>query len=1149
MRFLIALMFSLNSFCLLSFQKQIGQLVDQNHKTNENVLFSARSNDLTVLLTKTGFSYQIVQPVKPGTPSMPARNKSDLTDLEYFFNRVDVDFINCRDNFSISYSHPQPTEKYLYFGNNMEKVKVEIYQRVVYHNIYDKIDIEFTFFNEEFKYNIIVYPGANLDDIRVKYISDSAISISSKEIVIHTPLRKIVDFIPESFIEGSIKKYVDVCFHENNNGIGYKLIGTNLGGEDTLVIDPMPYRFFGTYLGGSNDEYANEITIDESGNTYVTGRTNSLNNIATSGTHQGTFSAVFDAFVAKFSPSGNRIWGTYIGGNSFDRAYGIDYNNGHLYVVGNSNSSNFATAGSHQSFSIDNDDAFIAKFDTTGNRIWCTYYGGELHDFAAAVVTDSDENIYVTGHTLSSFNIATSGAHLEIYSGNSAAFLAKFSSNGQLLWGTYYGNSFEEGWGITIDSDGNPIFSGFTASTTGIATVGSHQVNIGGGMDAFLAKFNQNGVRLWGTYFGGSNDDFGYEIDCDNQNNIYFVGGTSSPNNIYFNSGFQSSPVSFDNGFVAKFNNNGAILWGTYLGGNEADYLYGVKNYFDVGVLVTGMTQSSTNIATSNAFQQQLAGQYDALVAKLSTSGELEWGTYYGGPMSDEGWGIALQSSNGHFTIAGTTMSTSGISSSQAFQGNFGGGFFDVFLAKFCAPIFPSLDYGFTGNLCSNDNAVLSVMNPSFFDSFQWNNGSTNNVIDLNTLPLGSHTFYVNTLDTNNCPAYSDTLVFNKYESTPLSIQQNQTNYCSGDNLELWTSNIFDSYLWSTNSSDTIIEFQNLNIGTFNFSLIATNSDGCLSYDTVEIVVNPNPSPNLNVQGSANFCLGESVAIGVTGFYNFYSWFDGSNTSVIILEQEDSVWVYVENQFGCGGYSDTIYINSEVLTPEVVLLSSPPYCANSIVSFVVNNTYDFYLWMNGEEGSELNIALGPGTHYVYVDVSNQCGGSAQTDSLEVIIPYTTQANILVNGSDTLCIGEDYTFYLDDEFSFILWQNDFSADSLIFNAPSEGLYTFIVQTLDNNGCPSSDTLEIYFEDCNLALEERELPATLMIYPNPTSDKFTINFPSNLTISASLLDIKGKRIQSMEIFDGIVIDCSKIAKGIYMLIPDGPENFQPLKIVLQ
>jgi hypothetical protein len=1145
----ILLFFLFYSSLVQAFEPQLGQFIDQNLDRNENVLFSTQSNGLTIFLTKKGFSYQINQRVN----SNYIRNKKFIADFEkpqFLFNRIDVEFLNSNSDYAVETTLSKSEKHYLYLNNAKRKIQVNHYQKVVYKNIYDNIDIEFLDTGGVFKYNIIVNPGGDLSQVIINYLTDSPIEYKEDAITIKAPLRQIKEEIPESFIANENRINVDVFYSKKNRGYGFELRNEKINNGDTLIIDPMPNRFFGTYYGGLNDEFSQEITIDESGCTYITGYTNSLNNIASSGTYQGTFNAVFDVFLAKFNPEGVKLWATYIGGNSFDRAFGIDYNNGSLYVVGSTYSSNYSSIGAYQEFSVDNDDAFIAKFDTTGNRLWCTYYGGDLHDFAAAVVTDSDENIYITGHSASSFNIATTGAHLENYTGNMAAFLSKFDSNGVLQWGTYYGNSFEEGWGIALDSNEDPIFSGFTTSVSGISTSGSHQENIGGDLDAFLVKFDQNGNRQWATYYGGTNADFGYEIDCDSQDNIYFVGGTGSTSNIYYNSGFQFTPTSIDDGFVAKFNAAGNILWGTYIGGNEADYLYGVRNYLNDGVLITGLTQSAENIATTGAFQAQLAGQYDACIMKISSNGSLEWGTYYGGPMSDEGRGLALNPSNAYFTLTGYSMSSSGISSSNAFQGTYGGGNQDGILVKFCAPIFPSLEYDFTGDLCSNDQEVVSYTPTSLFNSVQWNTGSTDTIIDLSLLPTGSYSFFVNTLDTNNCPAYSDTLTFNKYESTPLDMQQNQLSYCSGDSVLLWSENIFDTYLWSTNATDTSISLQNMNLGVHEFYLEATNADGCVSYDTLEITINPLPNPTLNVQGSANFCLGETVDVGVTGAYDFYNWYDGQNTSFVTLEEEDTVWVYVENEFGCGAYSDSVFINSDVLTPVVELLSSGPICEDSTYIFGVNNSYDEYEWMNGDQSSTVEITAQAGTYYLYVDVSNQCGGEAQSDSLAFTIPTTTHANILMDGSDSLCVGDEYTFFLDGEFSQIEWQNEFSGDSISFSPNNAGEYSFVVETLDTNGCPSFDTLIVSFEDCDLNISEFELNKDWFVHPNPTNGTIVVQIENTQQINLAVVSSVGRHLLTKTVKNGDLIDFSNFPKGIYFLVPMEPNLRQStIKLVVQ
>lgn len=1134
---------------VFGFEKQIGQIKDQNGIVNEHVFFKTYASGMLVLLTKNGFSYQLTKENSLKNNGIKQLN-SDLDTASFDFNRVDVELVNLNKNFTIETYDKLEDKKYFYLNKSSEKLKSIIYKRVVFKNIYENIDLEFTDYDGVFKYNFIVRPGGNLQDIQLEYKTNAEVAVKNQEVLINTSIQKIRDYIPASFIDNKSRTEVDVVYHKNDDRIGYKLLNTELNATDTLIIDPMPHRFFGTYSGGGSDEYVNEITIDEEGNTYITGYTNSLNNIATTGTYQGTLNAVFDVFIAKYTPQGSKVWGTYVGGGSFDRAFGIDYNNGSLYVVGSTYSPNYATAGAHQETSIDDDDAFVAKFDTTGNRIWSTYYGGDLHDFAAAVITDTDENIYITGHSSSNFNIASVGSHLETHNGNTAAFLAKFNTNGQFLWGTYYGNSFEEGWGITLDSNEDPIFSGFTSSTSGIATSGAHQSNNGGAMDAFLVKFNQSGTLQWGTYYGGANDDFGYEIDCDSADNIYFVGGTSSANNIFYNSGFQSTPTSIDEGFVAKFDANGVNIWGTYIGGNEADYLYGVKNYLDAGVLITGLTQSAENIATSGAFSTTLAGQYDALIMKLSPTGDLDWGSYYGGPLSDEGRGIAINPANAYFTIAGYSMSSSGVTSSGADQETYGGGIYDGFLTKFCAPIIPTLNYSFSGNLCSDDDELLTIDSLNYFNSIEWSDGTTLDTIDLTALPVGSYSYYITSLDTNNCPSYSDTLTFNKYQSTPLNINQNQNSYCAGDDLVLWSDDIFNSYLWSTGINDTLIEYQNTIPGSSVYSLEAINSDGCSSYDTVEITINPNPIASLNVQGSANFCLNETVDVGVSGSYDQYNWYDGETTSFITLQEEDSVWVYVENQFGCGSYSDTLFINSELLTPEVVLLSDLPLCEDSLIAFGVNNSYDEYEWMNGEEDATVNLNLGEGTHYVYVNVSNQCGGEGITDSLEVVIPPTTQADINFIGPDSLCINEQYDFYLDGVFDNVIWQNDLIADSLAFSTSTPGAYTFVVETVDTNGCPSFDTLVLTFEACDLGVSEFDLEQSWSFFPNPTSDKVYINTYIDRPLNFSIISTKGELIEKKTIEDGGFIDFSDFSNGVYILVPNDPKKrFLPKRIIVQ
>ena len=116
-------------------------------------------------------------------------------------------------------------------------------------------------------------------------------------------------------------------------------------------------------------------------------------------------------------------------------------------------------------------------------RLWGTYYGGLVwdSDFGQSCATDANGNVYLTGQTGSSDGIATAGAHQTIYQFPLDAFLVKFNSSGVRQWGTYYGGSqIEYGYSCATDANGNVYLTGHTRSSDGIATAGGHQNTVGG---------------------------------------------------------------------------------------------------------------------------------------------------------------------------------------------------------------------------------------------------------------------------------------------------------------------------------------------------------------------------------------------------------------------------------------------------------------------------------------------------------------------------------------------------------------------------------------------------------------------------------------------------------------------------------------------
>lgn len=410
--------------------------------------------------------------------------------------------------------------------------------------------------------------------------------------------------------------------------------GYSSGMGDAIIVkfDRTGARLWATYLGGALRDQGQSIKTDNSGNIYMSGTTTSTTAIATTGAFQTTISGTyFDVFLEKFDASGVRQWGTYFGGSGNDRGstngMAIDAS-GNVYICGTNNTANntwITTPGAYQRTNLSTsayDEPFAAKFSPSGTLIWGTYYGGTLHDVCYGLALDASNNVYLTGTCTSTSLIATTGAfQTTIGGGTTDAFVAKLNSTGSaLLWGTYLGGSLADaGMGLTVDANGNVYVAGYTVSTSGITTTGSYQPTYaGGGYDAFLAKFNSSGQRVWGTYYGGSGDDFFRGIAMDANGNILVAGDATSTSGIATAGSYQSTLAGGREAILVKFNQSGQRLWGTYYGGALEDIAWPVEVDANGNLYIVGRTVSTSGIATAGSFQTTNAGgTYDGFIAKF----------------------------------------------------------------------------------------------------------------------------------------------------------------------------------------------------------------------------------------------------------------------------------------------------------------------------------------------------------------------------------------------------------------------------------------------------------------------------------------------------------------------------------------------------
>lgn len=631
------------------FRENKGQVRDPYDRPRPDILYAGTSGQLHYFFYTSGFSLQLHQPLCYDTlydrPHHPT-----ILPAEIGTYRIDISFLNANPA-AILPESPFPWYENFYTSET-PALFVKSYARLRYKEVWPGIDIVFYEGQEGLEYDFFLAPGASAELIRLRF-EGATPHIENGDLVLQTPYGEIRQPAPRAWTD---EGEVQATWWVKGQEAGFSIQGRTLA--QALRIDP-GIRIWGTYYGYTPPNAVQYITearavaLSNSG-VFIAGSTNSPWEIATAGAHQTSLINVQNAFLAKFNPlNGQLVWATYYGsGTTYGYGCTVDLS-GSVYLCGSTNGSTaIATPGAYQTSP---GGTFLAKFDNAGVRQWGTYYGGSG---AFACAASQSGVIFIAGSTNSTSGIASPGAHQSTYGGGSQdAFLAAFNSSGSRLWATYYGGGdLDYGYSCATDGDGNVFLAGSTRSTNNIASSG-HQSTFGGADDAFLVKFSSTGARLWGTYYGGGSGDIGYACATDNSGNVFLVGSTASSNNIAF-SGYLNSYQGGTDAFAVKFSPTGSRVWGTYYGGPYADQVYACAVGTLGALYIAGTTSSSSGIATGGT-QQTSCTAGCAFLAKLDANGSRLWGTYYGQtnfsyPISTEGYGCTA-TSDGYVYLAGST--------------------------------------------------------------------------------------------------------------------------------------------------------------------------------------------------------------------------------------------------------------------------------------------------------------------------------------------------------------------------------------------------------------------------------------------------------------------------------------------------------------
>lgn len=1089
----------------LGFIENKGQLTDFNNQPRSDILYVAKNPGGNVFIRKTGLSYVFVKPNESAENEHHKTSNTSFVDWEIekinllttkkqsvTYLRTDLEFTGNLGAYTITNKAPSIEYFNYYFSHSNEGItNVRAYNEVTLNNYYDNIDLVYYFKNSNsIKYDFVVYPGASVSQIGMKYSGCDNIIIEEGKIKVILPFGEIQEMIPDVYqnINGKIV-HINAWYEIKNSEI--KIKTANYNKNFKLIIDPWV-----TYFGGAQVDKGNDINTDGAGNILFCGYTYSNNFPVTTGAFQTNYSAGTDAFVSKFNNQGNRIWTTYFGGSLNDMANALDIDAANnIYFTGSTQSTNFpVSVSAFQTTKAAGSDAFIAKLNSSGNLQWSTYYGATGNESSMAIDADASGDIAIAGVLYGSSTLTTPSCYQAVSNAGAEIFVLKFTSNGTRLWATHYGGTNDDiVFDIDTDSNNDIIFTGHSKSNNYPIMAAFQPLMPSTSQNAVITKLNgSNGFPIWSTYYGSPNGDYGgIGIAIDAFNNIYMTGtsGTGFPTTMgsfMFNAAGQSET------YLVKFNSAGTRQWATFVGGTMGEEAWDVVVDDKNDVYVCGDTYSRDFPTTPCAFSTSMdmgnccGGGEDAYLTKFDPNGLLLCSGYFGGIGHDENFIMAEY--NGMVYLMANTASGAPITPG-AFQTSKAGLGDDIMLAQLCGYTcgLINLQTDFSSsqtNACKgspiNFNCTYTTCDTSQ-TKWLWSfNGATPNTSTqknpTNIMYNISGVYDVKLILITPCD--TDTVIktgyINVYQpTTQINSVVNAACNTNNGSINITTSGGYGNYTynWLPGNMSTS-SISNLAAGTY--SLFVTDDLGCTTTSIATISQPSAPSltltsTNATCNGINNGQINSSVTGGSLPY--IYSWSNGQTGSTALLLSAGNYTCIVTDSNGCSTTSTT---NITEPLPININISSPPILcsgqATSISASVQGGTPGYsYSWSTSQTTSTISVTPTTSTNYILTVIDGN--GCSNTLGANVVVhppSIITYSNTIKEGCSPLCVSFSNTTN-NSVAQFWNFSNNISSSNqnAINCFTNPGNYSFSLTVIDSNGCSNTLTQNNF----------------ILIHPNP------------------------------------------------------------------
>ncbi|MBK9284071.1 MAG: hypothetical protein IPM51_07085 [Sphingobacteriaceae bacterium] len=765
---------------------------------------------------------------------------------------------------------------------------------------------------------------------------------------------------------------------------------------------------------------ANAITTDASGNVYVAGTCSYIKDLDPG---PGIYTVSPGVYVQKLNSAGNLIWARSAANtNCYPSAIAVD-SNGDICVLGVFTSSGDFDPGPGvlTLTSAGSQDAYIFKWDASGNLVWAKSFGNIANEYTGDMKIDASGNICYTGWFSGTTDLDPGpGVLMFTTFGVEDYYVTKLNSAGVLIFAYRFGTSMgDEGHGLCLDATGNIYTTGTFRGTMDFDPgPGVYNLTPAGQNDIFIHKLSPTGTFLMARRMGGTGGlEVGYSISLDPTGNILSTGMYSTTCDFDPGPGtFNMTGSGFYDVYISKLDPAGNFLWAKKIGSNMEEWVNTIGCTPSGNVIVQGRFNSPTVDFDPGpgSYINASNGSFDIYLNALDASGNFLWNRVIGGPNID-GCNNGHVDANGniysvgYFTALSNSVSIDFDPTPSVYNLTAAAGDFYAFEWELCSLLSPPGAIAGNTLVCGGSTNSYSVAPILGANSYSWNlpggwtGTSTTNIISI-TVNGTSGVISVNGI--NNCGSSSTSTLAVNINSIPVApsaiagpnpICIGSTGVYSiaavpGATSYSWTLPVG----WSGSSITTSISAVSGNSGSI--TVMAINACGSSSATVLNVTVNTIPIVSIS-GGTNSICAFDNLVLTANGA-STYSWSTGALTPTISISPSITTNFSVLGTTGACTGSSAITITVNPL-PNITINGSASVCLGGSVSLTGGGGIT-YTWSTGSNATV--IAVSPTVNSTYTLSGTNGNNCSNNATFAVNVNAAPAAPLSIAGLTTFCTG-------------------------------------------------------------------------------------------------------------------------------------------------